>query len=388
MKIIFIEPTPSPNSMKLHLDESLEPGIRKTYTLDNERSAPPWIRGFLSIPGVKSVFHTADFVALDRKGNADWAAILSEVQQQFGQEGVESAWNPDSDEEAAAYGEAQVFVQFFRGIPMQIRVKAGLREERISLSERFVNAVTEVASATLIKERKLSDYGVRYGELDEIAREVEQELEAAFPPERLEGIVAQAIAHGRSETEFVEQRRALSLSEIRERMQDGDWRVRYAALEALQQPEVSALPLLADALRDPQMQLRRLAVVYLGDLKTPEAMELLYQAMRDSSAAVRRTAGDTLSDIGDASATGAMIEALADKSKLVRWRAARFLYEAGTDDALDALRQAADDPEFEVGLQARMAVERIESGEQAAGTIWQQMANRERRDSDNPTLEK
>ncbi len=136
------------------------------------------------------------------------------------------------------------------------------------------------------------------------------------------------------------------------------------------------------------MQLRRLAVVYLGDLKTPEAMELLFQALRDSSAAVRRTAGDTLSDIGDASATEVMIEALTDKSKLVRWRAARFLYEAGTDDALDALRQAADDPEFEVGLQARMAVERIESGEQAAGTIWQQMANRERGDSDNPTLEK
>lgn len=251
MKIVFIEPTPSPNTMKLHLDESLEPGIRKTYTLNNERSAPAWIRGLLQIPGVKSVFHTADFVALDRKGNADWAAILSEVQKQFGQEGVESAWTPESGE-ASGYGEAQVFVQFFRGIPMQIRVKAGNQEERISLSERFVNAVTEVASATLIKERKLVDYGVRYGELPDIAREIEQELEAAYPPERLKGIVEQAIAHGRSETEFVEQRRALSLDEIRERMKDPDWRVRYAALESLQQPSAEALPLLAEALRDPQ----------------------------------------------------------------------------------------------------------------------------------------
>ncbi|EES71240.1 hypothetical protein POTG_04145, partial [Paenibacillus sp. oral taxon 786 str. D14] len=248
MKIVFIEPTPSPNTMKLHLDESLEPGIRKTYTLNNERSAPAWIRGLLQIPGVKSVFHTADFVALDRKGNADWAAILSEVQKQFGQEGVESAWTPESGE-ASGYGEAQVFVQFFRGIPMQIRVKAGNQEERISLSERFVNAVTEVASATLIKERKLVDYGVRYGELPDIAREIEQELEAAYPPERLKGIVEQAIAHGRSETEFVEQRRALSLDEIRERMKDPDWRVRYAALESLQQPSAEALPLLAEALR-------------------------------------------------------------------------------------------------------------------------------------------
>lgn len=375
MKIVFIEPTPSPNSMKLHLDESLEAGIRKTYTLDN--SAPAWIRQLLNIPGVKSIFHTADFIALDRKGSADWAAILSAVQEQFGQEQVDSAWDPEAAE-AAGYGEAQVFVQFFRGIPMQIRVKSGAREERISLSPRFVSAVTEVASATLIKERKLSDYGVRYGELSEIAREVEQELEAAYPPERLETIKTQAIAHGRSEAEFVEQRRTLSLDEVRERMGDADWHVRYAGLEALQQPGPESLPLLAEAVRDPQMQVRRIAVVYLGDVRTPEAMALLYEALRDSSAAVRRTAGDTLSDIGDAAATAPMIAALADPSKLVRWRAARFLYEVGTDEALEPLRAAADDPEFEVGLQARMAVERIESGEQAAGTVWQQMAKRDR----------
>ncbi|MCA1294510.1 virulence factor [Paenibacillus sp. alder61] len=376
MKIVFIEPTPSPNSMKLHLDETQEPGIRKTYTLDNARSAPAWIRQLLQIPGVKSIFHTADFIALDRKGHADWAAILAEVQEQFGQERVDSAWDPEAAE-AAGYGEAQVFVQFFRGIPMQIRVKSGTREERISLATRFVSAVTEVASATLIKERKLTDYGVRYGELEEIAREVEQELEAAYPPERLEAIKVQAIAHGRSETEFVEQRRELSLDEVRERLRHEDWHVRYAGLEALQ-PGPEALPLLAEAVRDPQMQVRRLAVVYLGDVRTPEALELLYGALRDSSAAVRRTAGDTLSDIGDPAATGPMIAALQDPSKLVRWRAARFLYEVGTDDALDALKAAVDDPEFEVGLQARMAVERIESGEQAAGTVWQQMAKRDR----------
>ncbi|NWL89187.1 virulence factor [Paenibacillus sp. 79R4] len=377
MKIIFIEPTPSPNSMKLHLDESLEPGIRRTYTLDNERSAPAWIRQMLNIPGVKSVFHTADFVALDRKGGADWAAILAAVQEQFGQDHVESAWNPE-DGEAHGFGEAQVFVQFFRGIPMQIRVKSGNQEERIGLSSRFVDAVTEVASATLIKERKLVDYGVRYGELADIAREVEQELEAAYPAERLQEIVSQAIAHGHNQAEFVEHRRVLSLADVEQQMQDSDWHVRYAGLEALQQPGPEAMPLLTEALRDKQMQIRRLVVVYLGDIRTPEAMELLYGALRDASAAVRRTAGDTLSDIGDPAATGPMIEALQDKSKLVRWRAARFLYEAGTDDALEALRAAADDAEFEVSLQARMAVERIESGEQAAGTVWQQMAQRER----------
>ncbi|MDP4098060.1 virulence factor [Paenibacillus sp. P96] len=375
MKITSIEPTPSPNTMMLHLDESLEPGIRKTYTLETERSAPPFIRRMLRIDGVKSVFHTAAFVALDRKGNADWAAILGEVREQFGADAADTNWDIPGEGTAEAFGEAHVFVQFFRGVPMQIRVKAGGQEERISLSDRFVSAVTEVASATLIKERKLVDYGIRYGELADIVREVEQELEAAYPPERLSKVVEQAIAHGVDSSEFVEQRREYTDTEVDEALGSEDWRVRYAAIDAME-PTPERLPLIMRALRDEKMQVRRLAVVYLGDVRTPEAMELLYEALRDSSASVRRTAGDTLSDIGDPAATNPMIEALKDSSKLVRWRAARFLYEVGTEDARDALEQAVEDPEFEVSLQAKMALERIESGEQAAGTVWQQMAKR------------
>ncbi|MCM3786337.1 virulence factor [Neobacillus mesonae] len=377
MKIISIEPTPSPNTMMLHLDEQLEAGIRRTYTLDNERSAPAFIRQMLHIPGVKSVFHTAGFVALDRKGNADWTAILGEVQERMGQEGAQLQWAETDQADGEHFGEAQVFVQFFRGVPMQIRVKAGGQEERISLSDRFVKAVTEVASATLIKERKLTDYGVRYGELPDIAREVEQELEAAFPPERLQKVIEQAIAHGTNQEEFVEQRRDLTDEEIRSALQNEDWRVRYAALDQME-PTAERIDLIHTALKDDKMQTRRLAVVYLGDLKTPEAQELLYEAMQDKSPAVRRTAGDTLSDIGDSEATPVMITALKDTSKLVRWRAARFLYEVGTEEAKDALEIAAEDPEFEVSLQAKMALERIESGEQAAGTVWQQMAGRKR----------
>lgn len=375
MKITSIEPTPSPNTMMLHLDERLEAGIRRTYTRDNERSAPPFIRRMLAIEGVKSVFHTTDFVALDRKGNADWSTILGQVRDQLGEEGTDANWDLPEESSGEAFGEAQVFVQFFRGLPMQIRVKAGQKEERISLSDRFVQAVTRVASATLIKERKLSDYGVRYGELPDIAREVEQELEAAFPQDRLEQIIQQAIAHGKDNSEFVEERREWSEAELEQALRHEDWRTRYAALDRLE-PTPEHLPLIRQALHDDKMQLRRLGVVYLGDIRSPEAMELLAEALRDPSATVRRTAGDTLSDIGDPAATGAMIGALSDSSKLVRWRAARFLYEVGTEEARDALEKAVDDPEFEVSLQAKMALERIESGEQAAGTVWQQMAKR------------
>ncbi|WP_151737406.1 virulence factor [Paenibacillus tengchongensis] len=376
MKITFIEPTPSPNTMKLHLDESLEPGIRRTYTPESLRSAPSWAREMLGIPGVTSIYHAADFAALERKSSADWAAILREVQARFGAEGLSADVQAGSDEGGAHYGESQVFVQMFRGIPMQVRVKTGGGEERIALAARFTQAVTDVASAVLIKERKLTDYGVRYGEPAEIAREVEQELEAAYPQERLDSLVQQAIAHGTS-GEFVEQRQKKEHSELLQDLRSEDWRVRYAALENLgAEPEL--LPQLRAALHDPKLQVRRLAVVYLGDLRTPEAMELLYEAMADSAPAVRRTAGDTLSDIGDPAATPVMMEALGDSSKLVRWRAARFLYEVGTAEAEEALRSAADDPEFEVGLQARMALERIAAGEEAAGTVWQQMSERRR----------
>ena len=57
-----------------------------------------------------------------------------------------------------------------------------------------------------------------------------------------------------------------------------------------------------------------------------------------------------------------MIRALKDKSKIVRWRAAMFLYEVGDENALPALKEAEDDPEFEVALQIKMAIERIEGG--------------------------
>ncbi|EPY07245.1 pbs lyase heat domain protein repeat-containing protein [Paenibacillus alvei TS-15] len=372
MNLITIEPTPSPNSMKLHLDETLPAGIRRTYSEDNRRSAPPLIASLLDIEGVKSVFHTADFIALDRFPNADWARILDEVRGLFGQSQADSTQEEDLAS-WTSFGEAQVYVQYFRSIPMQIRVQANGQEERVGLSDRFVRAVTEVASATLIKERKLSDYGIRYGELADIAREVEQELEAAYTEERVASLVNQAIAKGRTDEPFIEERREWSEEELKQHLNNPDWRVRYAALDRME-PTPERLELIAKALHDEQSQIRRLAVVYLGEIKTDECMPLLIEALKDTSVSVRRTAGDTLSDIGDPIAIEPMIAALQDKNKLVRWRAARFLYEAGDDRALTALEHAAQDPEFEVALQARMAIERIRSGEEAVGTVWQQMA--------------
>ncbi|NIK70329.1 virulence factor [Paenibacillus sp. BK720] len=372
MKLISIEPTPSPNSMKLNVDESLPRGIRQSYTKKEIESAPEPLKALLAIEGVRSIFRTADFIALDRVASADWARILADARAllQGGNDGDAAAGAALA---AEGYGEAHVLVQMYRGIPIQVRVKNGEREARSALPQKFTDAVTEAAGASMIRERRLEEFGVRYGELEEIAAEIVKELEAAYTPDRLKELISAAQALGPGEEPTAPARPApLSGEEIAERLESPEWQVRYAALERMA-PEPELLPLIAKALHDENMSIRRLAVVYLGDLRTPEAMPYLFEALRDKSVSVRRTAGDTLSDWGDPAATGPMIDALRDPNKLVRWRAARFLYEAGDESAVEALRVAAKDAEFEIQLQAQMALERIERGEEAAGSVWQQM---------------
>lgn len=140
-------------------------------------------------------------------------------------------------------------------------------------------------------------------------------------------------------------------------------------------PTEGTLKVLERAIKDSNVSIRRLATAYLGMIESPKALPSLYVMLEDASAVIRRTAGDAISDLGQPEAIPEMIKALKDKNKLVRWRAARFLYEVGDESALAFLKEAQNDSEFEVQLQISMAIERIERGEEASGTIWQQMTN-------------
>ena len=75
MKILSIEPTPSPNAMKLNMDEKIPGGVMRTYTMENKDKAPDYIQKLLEIEGVKSIFHTADFISL--------IVILKEIGKRF-----------------------------------------------------------------------------------------------------------------------------------------------------------------------------------------------------------------------------------------------------------------------------------------------------------------
>lgn len=374
MKLLSIEPTPSPNVMKLNVDERLPDGVQHVYTKKEAAKAPELMGKLLEIEGVTSLFHTADFLALERKSNADWQRILTQAREVL-QAGGGASVPVLAQADGASFGEAQVFIQMFRGVPMQVKVTMGTEQIRAALPERFGQAAVNAGSASpnLIMERKWVEHGVRYGDLREIGEEVAQEIDATYPQSRVEELVEHAMQLGPGEApeQIVREKKVVTL----EMLDDPDWQKRYEALDRME-PSEEDLPVLEKALRDAKPSIRRLAVVYLGMVGGDAVFPLLFEALRDDSVSVRRTAGDTLSDLGDAQATAPMCEALKDRNKLVRWRAARFLFEVGDESALEALRAAQNDPEFEVSLQVQMAVERIESGEAASGTVWQQMTRR------------
>ena len=369
MNIKSIEPTPSPNTMKINLTEELPAGKNNNYKKDDAEHAPQLIKAIFQIDGVKGIYHVADFLAVERNAKYDWKEILIGIRQVFGEETEES--NQPSVM-LDRYGEVTVLIQQFKGIPMQIKMSDGNSEKRLALPDAFIQAVAAAQQAddNVVMLRKWKDYGVRYGDLEEIGQEVMDELVAAYPEQRIHHLVgaAQAVEDRK---EMIGKRTKIKLTT--DMLDDENWEKRYQALEQMENATVEDVPALEKALSDSKASIRRLAVVYLGMIENQIVLPGLYKALKDSSAAVRRTAGDCLSDLGFAEAMGEMAQALADKNKLVRWRAAMFLYEVGDESILPALKDAENDPEFEVALQVKMAIDRIENGEEAKGSVWKQM---------------
>ncbi|MED4400626.1 conserved virulence factor C family protein [Metabacillus fastidiosus] len=368
MKIQSIEPTPSPNTMKVLLSEELPAGKSNNYKKEHANEAPAVIKEILHIDGIKGVYHVADFLAVERNAKFDWKEILPKVREAFGEDIDSAALGEGRIEEG--YGEVKVSIQLFNDIPMQVKLTDGMKEERFGLPDRFKEAVMKAqeTNANVVLERKWKEQGVRYGEFADIGKEVVDEINAAYSEDRLNRLLKAVVS---KDTEQIQQAKK-SYPVTLDMLDDPEWTVRFAHLEQME-PTKDDLAFLDKALNDEKASIRRLATVYLGIIEDPVILPYLYKALKDKSVTVRRTAGDCLSDLGDEAAAPAMMEALQDKNKLVRWRAAMFLYEAGDETALPALKQAENDPEFEVDLQIKMAIERIEGGEEAKGSVWKQM---------------
>ncbi|KQL20167.1 conserved virulence factor C family protein [Cytobacillus solani] len=369
MKINAIEPTPSPNTMKVILNEELPMGKSNNYKKDHREGAPKVIQDILEIEGVKGVYHVADFLAVERNAKYDWKDLLPQVRSAFGEDAETDTENQSAMNEH--FGEIKAFVQKYKDIPMQVKLTDGTEERRFGLPEAFMNALAaaQLEGDNVVLVRKWVEVGVRYGDFEQIGHDVVEELIAAYPESRLQMLVDQAINPDNVHEKHSRQLLKLTLGDL----DHPDWRERYQKLEQMNDPELEDLPVLEKALQDEKASIRRLATVYLGMIEDQNVLPLLYKALKDKTVTVRRTAGDCLSDLGFKKAMPAMIEALKDTSKLVRWRAAMFLYEVGDEEAIPALKAAENDPEFEVSMQIKLAIERIEQGEEAKGSVWKQM---------------
>lgn len=374
MKIISIEPTPSPHSMKVNVDECLDDGDTLNYKIgDDLTDAPKYIQRLFEINGVNGVYRVIDFITIQRHPRTAWENILPKVNNLLGgetNESIEEIFAPTVQSGEDVYGEINVFIQEFRHIPMQVKVEENNREKRFGLAERFTEASIEASAASdnMLMERKWVEQSPRYGNIDDVGQEVVEELAASYDKERLANLVKLAFSNKTSEMDSNKQQYKVTLNML----DQPDWRDRYAALDRMD-PEINDLPVLDKALEDDRSSLRRLATAYLGMIEEPEVLPYLYKALRDKAVNVRRTAGDCLSDLGFTEAIPEMILSLSDPNRLVRWRAAMFLYEVGDESAIPALKTALNDPEFEVRMQVKMALDRIQEGKKAEGSIWHQM---------------
>jgi Virulence factor/Scaffold protein Nfu/NifU N terminal/HEAT repeats len=377
VKLLSIETTPNPNSMKLNLDERLAKGVAITYTHENRGDCPAYIEKILAIPGVSSVFCVEDFMAVQRKPTAGWENILSQARAVLEYASLNNTKPQPKETSDNKWREVTVAVQYFRDLPMLVKVSSGSESTRLPLPERFGKAIERAmgASENMLMERKWKEEGLRYGDLRDVGEAVVRELSAVYDEKKLEELVERAY-----HPDFHEKVEATGeeLRELAQAFESPKWEERFAALKELGRNATAgidsqALSLIIRATRDPKMSIRRLAVVLLGLIKTPEVLAPLCEALKDEAVGVRRSAGDALTDLGDPRSIGSMVETLKDPNKLVRWRASRFLYELGDESVLPALREAQDDGEFEVAMQIRQAIERIVSGKVGQGSVWRQM---------------
>lgn len=214
MKINSIEPTPSPNTMKVLLSEELPTGKSNNYKKDQASEAPAIIKDILSIEGIKGVYHVADFLAVERNAKYDWKDLLAQVRQAFGEDVAEQANHATNEE---AFGEVKVFIQMFNGIPMQVKLTDGVLEERFGLPDRFKEAVmtAQQADDNVVLDRQWKEHGVRYGELADIGIEVVDEINAAYSEDRLKGSLNQQLKKKKQKFKLVSHTKSLLICLMR-----------------------------------------------------------------------------------------------------------------------------------------------------------------------------
>src|SRR5699024_10717172 len=180
MKIVSIEPTPSPHSMKVNIDKTLPEGENQNFQdKDDLSNAPEYIQSLFEIEGVKGLYQVQDFITIQRNPRIRWEVILPKVQDLLGStEDMADTFTTAATASNDPLGQINIFYQMSRKILMQGQLPDGETEERLGLPEHFTNAVMEASEASdnMLMERKWVEQSPRYGDMKEIGNDVVEEL--------------------------------------------------------------------------------------------------------------------------------------------------------------------------------------------------------------------
>ena len=133
----------------------------------------------------------------------------------------------------------------------------------------------------------------------------------------------------------------------------------YAALSLREAKDLRSTPALVAALKDPDPDVRRMALEALGATKDPAALDAMLGMLEDPDAMTRRTAVGFLVAIPEPRAADGLILALKDSNSDVRWTAAMLLGNRREKTAIEPLIATLADTEFRVRTHVADALVKI-----------------------------
>jgi HEAT repeat protein len=140
---------------------------------------------------------------------------------------------------------------------------------------------------------------------------------------------------------------------------DSDVDVLGDAVSALEKIGIASVESLIKALKDRDSQIRKLAVVALGEIRDARAVEPLIQVLSDNDSNVRGEAADALSKISDIRAVEPLIQVLSDNDSNVRGEAADALSKISDTRAVEPLIHVLSDNDSNVRCKAALALGEI-----------------------------
>ncbi len=138
-----------------------------------------------------------------------------------------------------------------------------------------------------------------------------------------------------------------------------DWKWRFQLVGSLEQVGVSAVPVLIEALKDSDEDVRRASAEALGKIQDPQAVPALIQTLKDSDKDVRQASAEALGKIGDSQAVPALIQTLKDSEWDVRRASAEALVQIGKP-AVPTLIQTLKDSSEDVRRLSAEALGKIQ----------------------------